>query len=297
MQVFISYDFEDRDKFDDLALAFGQKGLKIFDPRSLVGTRPLAEQLRDAIGACTACVFVATHRSVNSAWCAAELGAFWGSGKSVVIYVADTSLSDDQLPKQFTGWLLVRSLFKAVGDIEALGHAAPAATGASSEAKTVGSLSIEEFKALIASAMEGSRRSDEVADLIFQLGGNFDYDEDEERFARLAGRGLSGLLGEVLPKVVEMKVKGWRYAFDAATSTGSWLGYGQVSEQHANGMLQLYKKCLVIKLDDDRRIVAAALTKVVGLAHRALGLSSWTIGDNVLRHVGSVQLGVAVPEE
>ncbi len=26
------------------------------------------------------CVFIATHDSVNSAWCGAELGAFWGAG-------------------------------------------------------------------------------------------------------------------------------------------------------------------------------------------------------------------------
>ena len=94
-----------------------------------------------------------------------------------------------------------------------------------------------------------------------------------------------------------MKVRGWRYAFDAPTTSGIWIGYGQVSEQHAEEMLQLYRKCLLLRLDDQRKIVGAALTHTVALAHRALGLDSWTRDENVLAHVGTVELGLAIPEE
>lgn len=294
-RVFISYDFADKEKFEDLAQAFAQRNVPIFDPRSMVGTSLLAAQLREAIRSCEACVFVATHQSVASAWCAAELGAFWGAGKGVVIYLADTSLAEDQLPKQFVGWLLVRSLFKVVNDIESL-LSAQAPNSPAVEA-SLGSLSVAEFKSVLATAIEDARQRFDVADMIFQLGGDFDEDEDEERFKRLAGRGLSRLLGEVLPKTLEMSVRGWRYTFDAPTSTGSWLGYGQVSEQHADGMLQVYRKCLVLRLDERRRIVGAALTQFVNLAHKALGLASWTTGENVLHHVGGVNLGMAIPEE
>lgn len=264
-RIFISYDFADKEKFDDLAHAFADKNIPIFDPRSMVGTRALADQLREAIRSCEACVFVATHQSVVSAWCGAELGAFWGAGKSVVIYVADTSLVEEQLPKQFAGWLLVRSLFKVVSDIEAL--LAAAGSKALPTEASLAALTVEGFKAVVVEALEGVRQRSDVADVIFQLGGDFDYDADEERFKRLAGRGLTRLLGEVLPKALEMRVQGWRYTFDAPTSTGVWLGYGQVAEEGlANGMLQLYRKCLLLRLDEHRRVVGAALVLVVTLS-------------------------------
>ena len=119
----------------------------------MLGTRPLAEQLRESIRDCEACVFVATHNSVSSTWCAAELGAFWGAGKNVMIYVADSSLKDEQLPKQFAGWLLVRNLFKVASDIKALASAPEAATAATS---LVSGLTVEQFRGYSSSKLEQS---------------------------------------------------------------------------------------------------------------------------------------------
>jgi hypothetical protein len=62
-------------------------------------------------------------------------------------------------------------------------------------------------------------------------------------------------------------------------------------------MLQLYKNCLLLLLDEQRKIIAAALTHSVALAHRALGLSSWTRDENVIAHAGCIGLGVAISEE
>ena len=294
MQVYISYDLDDGDKFDDLSEVFNQRRIAFFNPGSMRGNRLLADQLRESINLCWACVFVATHNSVNSAWCAAELGAFWGAGKDVILYIADGSLKEEQLPKQFAGWLRVRSIFKVADDIEAILDAAKQ-RDEKPIGPLIGSLSVETFIALIAETLEPLRRQSDLAQLIFQLGGDFDGDEDSERFKRLAGRGISRLLGEHLPKALEMKVQGWRYSFDAPTTTGVWIGYGQASEQHADGMLQIYKKCLLIRLDEQRTIVGAALTHSVSVAHKALGLNSWTLGVNVLAHAGQ-ELGLAQHE-
>lgn len=64
---------------------------------------PLADGLRLAIEKCDVCIFIATTRSVKSQWCLAELGAFWGAGKKVIIYLADTKVDKSKLPPQFQG--------------------------------------------------------------------------------------------------------------------------------------------------------------------------------------------------
>lgn len=290
MRVFISHSFEDKDKFEDLSEALRQLGVDVFDPRKMRGTQRLADQLREAINSCVACAFVATHNSVNSAWCGAELGAFWGAGKEVVIYLADGSLKEEDLPKQFAGWLLVRSIFKVASDLKAL-QTTDSQQNSGSPGSLVGALTIGEFKTLL---IEQFYRSD-AEELIFQLAGDFDHDYDSGRYNRWMGRGLSTLIGEVLPKAKELKVRGWRYAFEVRTTTGPWIGYAQVSEQPANGMLQLYRNCLVLRVDEQRKIIGAAMTGTVSIAHKALGLSSWTVGENVLARVGTIELGLAVP--
>jgi hypothetical protein len=143
----------------------------------------------------------------------------------------------------------------------------------------------------------------DVEEILFQLGGDFDADYDgdldadydSERSNRWMGRRLPELLGKALPKAKELKVRGWRYAFDAPTTTGIWIGYAQISEEHADGMLQLYRNCLVLRVDEQRKIIGAAMTCSVSIAHKELGLSSWTVGENVLAHAGTVELGVAIP--
>ena len=65
----------------------------------------IADRLRRAIDACEVCVFIATRRSVESPWCLAELGAFWGAGKRVLLFMADPDLNETSLPPQFNGIL------------------------------------------------------------------------------------------------------------------------------------------------------------------------------------------------
>jgi hypothetical protein len=110
MGVFISHSFEDRGQFDNIVDQLEEEGIPYWNPISMRGGTSLSEQLREAIAASEVCIFVATHRSVDSAWCGAELGAFWGAGKPVIIYLADSSLSEDKLPRQFQGHFLERRI-------------------------------------------------------------------------------------------------------------------------------------------------------------------------------------------
>jgi hypothetical protein len=85
----------------------------------------LADQLREAIRICDACVFLATKRSVESRWCMAELGAFWGAGKRVIVFLADPEIHEAHLPVQFQGNLWSRDARKVLEAIQALAAAVP----------------------------------------------------------------------------------------------------------------------------------------------------------------------------
>lgn len=100
MKVFISHAFEDNASFDNLCYALEQKAVPFWKPKDMRGGLSLRDQLRKAIDQCDVCIFLATQNSVKAHWCHAELGAFWGSGKRVIMYVADESLSHEDLPQQ-----------------------------------------------------------------------------------------------------------------------------------------------------------------------------------------------------
>ncbi len=66
--------------------------------------RLLAEQLQAAIEECPVCILLATPASLRAKWCLAEVGAFWGAAKRVIIFIADPSVDDKaELPPQFQG--------------------------------------------------------------------------------------------------------------------------------------------------------------------------------------------------
>src|SRR6185295_4110589 len=101
MRVFISHSFADKAKFDDLCFAFEPQGITPWNTEEIAAGETLREELRSAIEACVVCVFIATRNSLTSGWCQAEIGAFWGAGKPVVVYLGDHGLKGEELPKQF----------------------------------------------------------------------------------------------------------------------------------------------------------------------------------------------------
>jgi hypothetical protein len=102
-QVFISHSHADKAAYSSLCLALDSSGVSRWDVLDLALGNPLSEGLRAAIQECHVCIFLATSRSLESKWCLAELGAFWGAGKKVTIYHADPEIEESQLPPQFRG--------------------------------------------------------------------------------------------------------------------------------------------------------------------------------------------------
>lgn len=105
MTVFISHCQKDKAAFSTLCMALKGNNIPFWDPESMQPGASLPEQLREAIATCDLCIFIATPRSLKSKWCSAELGAFWGVGKRVITFIADPTLTDDDLPPQFQGYL------------------------------------------------------------------------------------------------------------------------------------------------------------------------------------------------
>lgn len=114
MKAFISFSFEDRNKFEDISYAFQRDGIEYWKVEEIAAGQSLRDKLKDAIRRCAACVFIATPRSLESGWCQAEIGAFWGAGKPVIVYLAGEQLTEENLPKQFKGDKFATSIREVV---------------------------------------------------------------------------------------------------------------------------------------------------------------------------------------
>jgi hypothetical protein len=116
--AFISHSHKDKAAYSALCLALDSSGVSRWDVSKLALGQSLAEGLSDAIEQCHVCVFLATPRSLESKWCLAELGAFWGAGKRVILYLADPAVDESDLPPQFRGNLWTADALELVEAIK-----------------------------------------------------------------------------------------------------------------------------------------------------------------------------------
>lgn len=114
MPVFVCHDQGDEAVYTAICALFDRSGIDRWDPRSMAPGVSLEGQLRLAIESCDACVFVATGRSVKSSWCLSELGAFWGRGKTIIAFMADSSLNPADLPPQTQGKVRVHNAYDLI---------------------------------------------------------------------------------------------------------------------------------------------------------------------------------------
>lgn len=120
MKVFLSHSQQDKAVYTNFCLTLHSSGVERWDPERMVVGQSLATQLREAIQICDACVFLATKRSVASKWCMAELGAFWGAGKQVLIFLADPDLRKTELPAQFQEDLWTQDAEKVLATLQSI---------------------------------------------------------------------------------------------------------------------------------------------------------------------------------
>lgn len=119
MKLFISHKHDDSAVYSMVCMALDSVNMDRFDPMSMRAGESLDLQLKVAIQECDVCVFLATSRSIESKWCLAELGAFWGAGKTVIMFMVDPDLTDASLPPQFKGSLkasTAKDLIRSIQD-------------------------------------------------------------------------------------------------------------------------------------------------------------------------------------
>lgn len=153
MTAFISHSFENKPEFENVTDALELKGVTYWNPAEIRSGASLREQLRAAVERCSLCIFIASRKSIDSSWCGAELGAFWGARKPIVVYLAEASLTDDELPQIVQGDVWERRISKIADrakEIEGLPQQseAPAKRDAS-----VAQLTVEQLEKMIVGAV------------------------------------------------------------------------------------------------------------------------------------------------
>lgn len=151
MPAFISHSFENKPEFDNIADALTLKAVPFWNPSEVKSGSSLRDQLRSAVKNCEVCIFIATRPAVESSWCGAELGAFWGAGKPILVYLAESSLKEDDLPPIVQGDVWERRIVNIAERTKEIINqsATPAGTLRSS---IVGSMTVEQLEKLILGA-------------------------------------------------------------------------------------------------------------------------------------------------
>jgi len=257
MSTFISHSLQDVAAYSSLRLALEGKGIRCWDPRSLTPGSSLRNQLRDAIESCDVCVFVATRNSLASQWCGAELGAFWGASKRVVVFLAESQLSESEIPPQFKGDLWTRDVVEVVQAVKAeIAAAAERRRAASLLRRTpVSELTIVGLHKMLA-WMRGQRGEGISApELLTKL-----RDATKVKIFPADASTYADMEAEILPLAIEVSTipatlllgaakEVWEYSFRITTSTGAWFGFA--AEAIRATAVDDYERCLLVRAEDE----------------------------------------------
>lgn len=155
MTVFVSHSFSNQPEFDNVAEWLEQVGVDYWRPADIKSADSLRDQLRSAIATCSVCIFVATRHSVESSWCGAELGAFWGAGVPIIVYLAEPSLPEALLPPILQGDVWERRLSRVANRAKELVSAARDSPGTEVAPTTtrIASLTVGQLELLVARAI------------------------------------------------------------------------------------------------------------------------------------------------
>ena len=173
MTVFISHSFDDQPEFENVTDWLDRLDVPYWKPAEIKSGASLRGQLRQAVGSCSVCIFVATHNSVASSWCGAELGAFWGADIPVIVYLADSSLPEEALPPILQGDVWDRKLSRIASRAAELvkEREGSGIKGVISPSDRVTSMTVEQLEKIIAGAVSLVRAGEERGSPVDQQAG------------------------------------------------------------------------------------------------------------------------------
>ena len=188
MPAFISHSFENRPEFENVTDALELRDVPFWSPAEIRPGASLREQLRAAVEQCGLCIFIATRKSIESSWCGAELGAFWGAGKPIIVYLAEPSLTDDELPQIVQGDVWERRISKiAERAKEILAQSAgDSGAGRAKRDSSVARLTVEQLERIIAGAVSLAAATAK------DRAGTSSFDEVGSEVRSAAGKVLAG---------------------------------------------------------------------------------------------------------
>ncbi|MBC7729733.1 MAG: TIR domain-containing protein [Microbacteriaceae bacterium] len=153
MTAFISHSFENKPEFENVTDALELKGVAYWSPAEIRSGASLREQLRAAVEKCSLCIFIASRKSIDSSWCGAELGAFWGARKPIVVYLAEASLTDDELPQIVQGDVWERRISKIADRAKEIESLPPMSDVSAKRDASVAQLTVEQLEKMIVGAV------------------------------------------------------------------------------------------------------------------------------------------------
>ena len=153
MTAFISHSFENKPEFENVTDALELKGVAYWNPSEIRSGASLREQLRAAVERCSLCIFIASRKSIDSSWCGAELGAFWGARKPIVVYLAEASLTEDELPQIVQGDVWERRISKLADRAKEIDGLTQESSGPASHNASVAQLTVEQLERMIVGAV------------------------------------------------------------------------------------------------------------------------------------------------
>ena len=111
--VFISYPSQSKDKMRELADRLGRQNFyRIWrDDEHIKVGEIISDQLKVGFRESDCCVLVLSKHTEKSAWCMQEVGAFWGAGKPIIVYLTDRAARP---PELFAGMKLANTLDEVV---------------------------------------------------------------------------------------------------------------------------------------------------------------------------------------
>lgn len=153
MTAFISHWFENKPEFENVTDALDARGVAYWNPAEIRPGASLREQLRAAVERCSLCIFIASRKSIDSSWCGAELGAFWGAGKPIVVYLAEASLTDDELPQIVQGDVWERRISKIADRAKEIVAQSSTTGGSAKRDSSVAQLTVEQLEKMLVGAV------------------------------------------------------------------------------------------------------------------------------------------------
>ncbi|HJU53894.1 MAG TPA: toll/interleukin-1 receptor domain-containing protein [Pyrinomonadaceae bacterium] len=252
-------------EIDDAMVTALRGGLKAqnidtWDPTSMGTGLSRSAQVREAIGNCDVCIFMVTQSSLKDPWCMAEVGAFWGAGKRVIVFMLDPKADESLIPPQLKGDLPTTKFEKVVEDVRKIILEADERRRMEEarRPRKVSEMTIEMLYDALASLRSTALDSLPMGEAMRLIQEHISHDLAEVEVMQPL---INRLVGVPQVFIEGAASRYWPKSFTLTTNTGEWQGFA--SRFTSYQLIDEYSNCLLIFYKDKSCAAAAAANSVV----------------------------------